>query len=349
MEQHPTAWPKKSYLALAILFTGLLTTCSLPDIPLAAPAEIEVVDPPCVSIPRAPNLIGYNYQIPDGTIWYSGCYNPNDANEAAVVVDLPDRTMSGMYRMDLRTGQRTPILTQGEVSYQLDWSRTGWILLRRNREAWKIRPNGDSLTQITSTNGALTAAEAWSPDGKFILCRRTAADYAQTGLAIYTDRGTFVRLLPDARTRAYDFMGWSPDGRRLAYTGAPNSPVTEPRLCIYDLTTDRLDTLDVLPRSATGLSGVRWLPNGNEVVWSARTGVAITNLQTRRTRYLRTACPGAVFNRGFGLPSPSPDGQKILLARGDFAVSPADPNLLIEKHCLETMSVQGGQIRKVTP
>lgn len=335
-------WP-----VLAFLLVGLLTTtCSLPDIPLLVPAEAG--DPPCVYIPPAPNLIGYSYQIADSTSWYSGCYNPANADEVAVLVDLPDLNKNGMYRLNLRTGQRTLIFA-GPISIHTDWSRTGWLLFQLFGEAWKVKANGDSATQITSTNRSLASVEAWSPDGKFILCRRNAQDYAQTGLVIYTNKGAFVRLLPDAQTRAHDFMGWSPDGRRLAYMGGPNSPVTAPSLCLYDLTTGQLDTLDVLPRGTRGLSGVRWLPNGTDIVWAADKGVAITNILTRRTHYLRTNCPGAIYNRGFSLPCPSPDGQRILVARGDFSVSPTNPNLLLEKNCLETMNLQGGDVRKVTP
>ena len=338
------------------LLAALLAGCSLPDIPLPHPAETETADAPCVFIPPSPSLYDYNYQIPDGTIWYSGCYNPANAEEAAVVADLPDPALSGigsgLYRMNLRTGQRT-LLFDGVNSQVVDWSRTGWILFSRGAEAWKIKANGDSATQFTATNHSLTTTECWSPDGKFALCWRNMRDYAQTGLAIYTDKGVFVRLLPDASTRAYHGIAWSPDGRRLAYAGGPNSPVTEPRLCLYDLTTNRLDTLDVLPRTFHGLGGMRWLPNGNEVVWVANTGIGITDVQTHRTRMLRSNCPvtiyGAKSSRGFGYPCPSPDGQQILVGRGDFAVSPADANLLIEKHSLETMNVQGGQVRKVTP
>lgn len=339
----------------SLLLVALLPACSLPDIPLPAPAEVEVVDPPCVSIPRSTSWYGYAYETPDETIWYSGCYNPANADEAAVVADLPDPARSqpgsGLYRMNLRTGQRT-LIFDGISSQTVDWSRTGWILFNRGGEAWKVKANGDSAIQFTSTNRVLNGTEAWSPDGKQVLCQRYPPGHPQPGLVIYTDKGVFVRLMPDASTRAFSGISWSPDGRRLAYAGGPNSPVAAPRLCLYDLATDRIDTLDVLPRSAHGLSGVRWLPNGQEVVWAGSLGVSITNVQTRRTRQLRANCPGDfyIYSRGLGYPSPSPDGQRILVSRGDFAVSPTYPaDVLIAKHSLETMNVHGGQIRKVTP
>ena len=357
MESNPNARHPLGWLADAVLLAVLLPACSLPDIPIPVPAvPPEVVDPPCLTIPAAAGMLGYRHQIPDGAVWVSGCYNPANANEVAAVGDLPDPAATApglsLYRLNLATGQRT-LLYDGLIDSNAEWSRTGWIAFLRGGEAWKIKANGDSLQQVTNTGRRLTAVESWSPDGRQLLCYRQLPDYTQTGLAIYTAQGTFMRLLPDAATRAYGGISWSPDGQRLAYAGGPLSPVTAPRLCLYDLATNRIDTLDVLPRTFAGLSGVRWLPSGQEIVWGAINGIGITNLQTRRTRLLRTNCQarstGAVISYGLAYPRPSPDGQRILVARGDRSVAPSDPGLLLERYSLETMSVQGGQLRKITP
>ena len=315
------------------------------------------MDPPCVVIPRSASPLGYEYEVVNNIVWYSGCYNPNNAEEAAVVLDAVDPALSGnghgLYRLNLRTGQRT-LLFDGVASRTVDWSRSGWILFGRGGEGWKIKANGDSATQFTATNRTLNIAEAWSLDGRLALFRRDAPTYAQTGLAIYTAKGDFVRLLPDASTRAAVGVGWSPDGRRLAYIGGPGSPVNEPRLCIYDLTTNQRDTLDVVPKgNYSATSGVQWLPSGNELVWDARPGIYITNVQTRRMRLVRASCvittSGAMISRGIAYARPSPDGQQLLVGRGDFALSPTNSNLLLRKHSLETMNLQGGQLRKITP
>lgn len=334
---------------------GGVVACSLPDI--ALPTEPEPVDPPCVIIPPSRSMLGYRSEVPDGAYWQFGCYNPANANEAVMLADLPDlaAAISGhaLYRLNLLTGQKT-LLFDGVTGSTVEWSSTGWIAFLKDGEAWKIKANGDSARQFTSVNHALTHLEAWSPDGKLILCQRNAPTYAQTGHAIYTAQGAFVRLLPDASLRAYKGIGWSPDGRRLAYAGVPNSTVTAaPRLCLYDLATSQLDTIDALPRGYVGLTGVRWLPNGREVVWGASIGIGITDVQTRQTRLVRASCPitvsGGVSSHWLASPVPSPDGQHILVGRGDCVVSPTDSELLLGRSSFETMNMQGGQIRKVTP
>jgi Tol biopolymer transport system component len=230
----------------------------------------------------------------------------------------------------------------------VDWSRTGWILFTpiQTLQAWKIKANGDSLTQLTFSS-MVHRVETWSPDGRYFACYRSFGPAPQIGLAIYTARGAFVRVMPEVNIRAYEGIAWSPDGRRLAYLGAPNTPVAEPRLCLYDLTTNQLDTLDVLPLGYAGLSGVRWLPNGSEVVWGAANGIGITNVQTHQTRLVRVSCETG--SRLLARPYPSPDGQQLLVSRTEYAVSPTDNNLLLERYSLETMNLRGTQIRKVTP
>ncbi|MFD2721031.1 TolB family protein [Hymenobacter monticola] len=349
------AWGR--WLAGPLGLAAGLAGCSLPDIPLPLPppaAEPEAVDPPCVNIPNSASWLGYQSLIEGNALWYSGCFNPANADEAAVVAELPGLTGGayGLYRLNLRTHQYQ-LLFDGVASKTATWSRTGWIAFLRGGELWKVKANGDSARQFTATNRSLNGIEDWSPDGSRILCWYRAASYAQTGLAIYSATGAFVRLLPDAGTRAFEGIGWSPDGQRLAYAGGPNSPASEPRLCLYSLATNQLDTLNVLPQGSAGLWGVQWLPNGREVAWAASTGVSVTDLTTRRTRQLRGSCPitsaSAIPSHEFGRFDVSADGQRLLVARLDAALSSTTPNLLLERYSLETMSPQGNQIRKVTP
>ncbi len=353
---------KHSYALCFVLALCLLMACSPVPANEAEPSDPEVTDPPCVVIPRSLSGFGYNTKYEDSTT-IGGCYNPANADEVAVLggstveTGIPGASLPlpGIYVLNLRTQQKT-VVFRGVPGQNVVWSRTGWLAFVYGDEVWKVKANGDSAAQLTSTGRVLSTLDGWSPDGRFLLCHRGAPGYpyAQSGLAIYTARGAFVRLLPDSRVSA-GLGSWSPDGRRLAFAGLTFATV---RLCLYDLATDQIDTLDVFPRkpgsNTYGLvGGVRWLPNGTEVVWTNHNGVHITNLQTRRSRLVRASCTvsgsGEVPSRTLDFAVPSPDGQRLLVGRSDLALSPTVPNQVLLRYSLETMDLQGGQIHKVTP
>ena len=334
----------------ALLTLSLLASCTRRDCDTGVtPVVPEVGDSACVVIPRSSSDFGYSHET-EGPYWWVGAYNPHNAEEALVSFGEYDTTTGqvrgGPLLLNLRTGSQRPFPLPTNGQY-IDWHRNGWILFTQNGEAWKMKATGDSVQQITHTGGVLQT-EQWSPDGKQLLGFRAAPGYPyeQTGLAIYSATGVFVRLLPDAATRAYHGIGWSPDGRRLAYVGGPVTPPESPRLCIYDLTNNQLDTIGI-GANYTGSWGVHWLPNGNDIVWSSALGVGITNVNTRQTRLVRSNCPGG--SRGVQYPVVSPDGQQLLMLRTEFAVSATKSNYLTERYWLETCNLRGTQIRKVTP
>ncbi len=151
------------------------------------------------------------------------------------------------------------------------------------------------LAELPGVSDDLT----WSPDGKslgFLYVpngtRRASAVYAAKpaageigvdGLevqrvATVDAAGGAVRLLTDGDTYAYEF-GWSPDGKRIAYVGAP--------------------------------------PPGDNNWWVAKLYVQDARVDTKATMVLDpTTVKGSLHGLQMALPRFSPDGQRIAFIGG---------------------------------
>lgn len=90
--------------------------------------------------------------------------NPNNPYEFVYFRANPDDLPNnGLYVYNMCTKEITFLNVIGD---NMDWSVKDWIIFKGGSQLYKIKSNGDSLTQLTSTSG--TRAK-WNPDGtKFI-------------------------------------------------------------------------------------------------------------------------------------------------------------------------------------
>ncbi|MGM0480112.1 MAG: TolB family protein [Bacteroidota bacterium] len=116
--------------------------------------------PSCVVGPEYLNLEEYVYSDP--------ILNPNNAFEFAFIRDEGNSNQSPGWNSELCTynfcSNEMNILTD-VVGYDIDWSAKNWILFTgKDYELYKIKSNGDSLTQLTNT-GTWNDNAKWNPDG----------------------------------------------------------------------------------------------------------------------------------------------------------------------------------------
>jgi len=101
----------------------------------------------------------YDYRLP--------CFNPSDPYEIAYL--RKDRDVLGecpgaVFIFSFRTGEARQVASN--ACYGLDWSSKGWLIYTGvDRKIWKVKANGDSLTQLTLGEGYHNDAK-WSPDGE---------------------------------------------------------------------------------------------------------------------------------------------------------------------------------------
>jgi TolB protein len=140
-------------------------------------------------------------------------------------LDYPDDP-PGIFLINV-DGTNDTLFYEGAKAYAPDFSPDGnWLVFWDNAQIFKIKLNGDSLTQLTfeSTN----FYPDWSPDGKKI-----AFDITETpevrGIYMMNSDGSDNKMVPNTFTGR--FPDWSPDGSQLVYIVYPG---TGPQIFISD-------------------------------------------------------------------------------------------------------------------
>ena len=301
-----------NYLTAAMLILALGACTSQADIePCDCP---EFMTPSKWRFDFEPPITG-----PDIT-YHQPSYNP--ANPAELVyrrqswAELSQRPQNpafvGLWTGTLSGGPQRPLQLGYSLLVDPNYGPNGWIAFNQAAQVWKVKANGDSLQRLTG--GTSTHYRpVWSPDGSRLVCRR---DNDAPGGPIYImdKQGRPLRSL------LINYSGfplaWSPDGNSLLLDYAPNGNNNELGLATYNLLTDKLEFLVLSPHTANTsgeIRGAAWHPDGKSVVWCGSLGLYRTDLSSRRTVRLRSACTGRLYFS----PSIAPDGRQIAVERYD--------------------------------
>ena len=308
-----------------------------------AKSKQDVVVPPCdcpsLTAPPANMVLG-PYQTRSRRYYALPCFNPSNPREIAYAKsDADNPTEDGLYMANLDTRQQRPIYLHRGPTLQLHWSTTGWLALSMNDQVWKIKANGDSLTQLTT--GGFHYLPQWSPDGQRLVCREP--DSPGAPLIIIDKNGRWLTQLSGFPVNYC--QGWSPDGTRLLITYGPLANEQGYGVGVYDLATNQAQLIvdTQVPNNSSGmLTGAAWLPDSRNVVWAAGTGIYTTDTQTRETKQLHTGCDTRVYLN----PDVSADGRTILVRRIDRKSLDEGKGVYQESN-LWLMDIDGRNERKI--
>lgn len=124
----------------------------------------------------------------------------------------------GIYRADLATGRKAPLVTDGEQNSSADVSPDGRRIafsraVGANMEIFVADLDGGNLRRLTHSN-AIDANPAWSPTGAEIAFTSNRA--GNPHVYVMDAEGANVRRISNAGTYN-DGAAWSPEGDRVAY------------------------------------------------------------------------------------------------------------------------------------
>ena len=321
----------KYYLAPLAVAVLLVAGCSH--------SKEEAAAPPC-DCPALPNPgIGLGPRVTGADTSYDyPCFNPRNPREVVFYrVERNNFTNYGLYTANLDTHQKRFIRLGNEFGLQVRWGPTGWIALSMGSQIWKLKANGDSLTQLTF--GTPHYQPQWSPDGQRLVCREP--DSPGGPLIIIDKNGRKLTTLNGFPTQYCE--SWSPDGTRLLVRYGTFGQ--DYGLGVYDLATNRVDLVapSNVPNSSLGdLNGAAWLPDSRNVIWASGTGIYATDTQTRQTQQLHTGCDTRIYLN----PDVSADGRSILVRRVDQKSIDNGQGVYQESN-LWLMDIDGGNERKL--
>ena len=326
---------------LALLLT--LAACQKadkPDDPLPAVCgECET----CVDYPPGNNplSLGYNnnwgYAKPDKPQLraHPQC-NPDNSDEV-----LYARTVagggagSGLYMLNLRTKQERRVLPNplnlggpvvGDGGVRLGTRE--WLVFGSTAgHLWRVKTNGDSLTQLTTNRQVSYASPFWSPEGRRIIC--TQRDGRSDSIVVFSATGQRLEALPVPGQFAAP-IAWSPDGNRLVFLlGAGFAdPATVPTgLFIYDFRTRQsvraVSPQALVPGTVGRHAGIDWLVDNRTLLFAGGGGVYSFDTQTQQTTLLHKGC----LSRQYLELDVSRDGRTVVVQREDYEVRGTPPAL----------------------
>jgi Tol biopolymer transport system component len=140
---------------------------------------------------------------------------------------------------------------------------------------WIVRVDGRGARRLTRRNDS---APAWSPDGKRLAFVRAHGEFAGT-LVVRPLRGR-ERVLTWGE---FDGVGWSPDGRWIAYAITKEDPLIHDELWVVRPNGTRRHRL---ARDVSDLGEFAWSSDGRRLAYAVGygNGIAITGLDGRRRR-----------------------------------------------------------------
>ncbi len=204
--------------------------------------------------------------------YFYPCFNPNNPDQLAYY--RYDNTLMGigyeLWVADFCTGGQKKLADN--AFYSLDWSTKGWLIFTAtDQNIWKIKSDGDSLTQMT-TSGSYNQYPKWSPNAdKFAY--RTEVDTGYHFLIVSHDGMPLDTINELSRASCWHWI----DEDKICYA----IDYFSLKLNYIEIGSGEIIHLHTLSNQSSNdglVRSISLLPNENAIVWLARGLIGKTNL-----------------------------------------------------------------------
>ncbi|MBS1611754.1 MAG: hypothetical protein JST49_02970 [Bacteroidetes bacterium] len=239
---------------------------------------------------------GQSYTVMDSTQFVYGSINPNDPNE--VVYYGGKHPNWHMYVYNVSTKQRTKV-SDHSPTHNIKWHRSGWICYATtDNNIYIVKPNGDSLRQLTVTGDCFTPE--WNALGDKIICYRGYQGFTD-GNNYIINKFTGIVSPINLTIGGVGTCSWSPNDSIII-----SAPWTDVR-CINYYTGEEKNVPN-MKSPKTDISGVCWMPDGKRILWCPESQPEILNFETGHSQALLSACDKMEYT----YPSVTADGRYAL-------------------------------------
>jgi hypothetical protein len=293
------------YKYFAIIIVLLVAGGCKKDSP--APIEQPSVSN-CSDFTGCDNSFAINYY--DSTQFQSPCVNPNNANEFIYIYKNSNTPLlNGLYKYNISNNTKQKLSSLNTFSHP-KWGKNNWILFSAingdNREIFKIKSNGDSLTQLTA--GYPDLFPEWDNKNNRIIFNRQIYLGSPSSKIIITDlNGNLL----DSIDNKYFHNGSCNTIAELAL------PPFSKRECGISVVSseNKAETLLIEPIKCENKNqGICWHPNNLDIYYTTYYGSLFKiNKSTKEQSIIKSFCD----TKTYGAVSVSPNGDFLLVERID--------------------------------
>lgn len=229
----------------------------------------------CIDIPPSKSEFGYDYQI-NYAFYLDYPEIVKDSNQILFYkASDPNETNSGsIYVYDINKNISTYIFSSKIISSIS--LRKNWILYSDNN-IWKIKTNGDSLTQITFSG--FCDNPLWINDTSFIFKDNSLQKY------LFYSNDTLVDTLINCPGITKPTINNNNLILSNVYSG----------IQVYDMMEDEVLLEFQSYYELPSFSGAEWISN-NEFIWATSKGIYITNILNYKTKIIKEICNNTIYS-----------------------------------------------------
>jgi hypothetical protein len=173
-------------------------------------------------------------------------------------------------------------------------------------QIWKIKSNGDSLTQVTHDPSEKESFFINNQCTKMVIGRVTT-DYQ----LVITDMNGNVYDTINARASGI----WAPNSQKIILIG----PITpgDTGLASYDVQSKVITSILMFQNSSVaGVQGLCWLSDSKNIILCSQNWLSRMNIESGEITHLKNACSGKTYS-GLSL---SPNGNNFICDRTDIKI-----------------------------
>jgi dipeptidyl aminopeptidase/acylaminoacyl peptidase len=275
---------------------------------------------PMGNIWTPPNDERYLYSIPI----------PSKSNSNFLVYIRRRTDTSGLakapqiWSTDLCTGEKN--LLASELVSTISVSKDDWILFRRFDGNWKIKSNGDSLTQLAT----LITDFDWHPSGQSMI-----GHIGEGKWALLDEDGQMIQMLDSIQ--GHDTPRWSPDGTHIVFSGYTDEGAFN---YLYETATQQINQIPIKLSNQVKC----WADNDHLFTATSDGDLVRLNIHTHQiVAVLKPSCK----NKAYVPTSLSSDGQYLFAWLELFKESQPGSSILNRYTKLVVMDIDGGNEREI--
>ena len=222
------------------------------------------------------------------------CFNPNNAEQLAYYRYDNTKLDLGyeLWVVDFCSGEQWKLADN--AFYGLDWSVKDWLIFTAtDQNIWKVKSDGDSLTQITFS-GDYNRSPKWSPKGGKLAFNSEIG--GQNYFFLANETGQVTDTINELK--ASGSWSWIDENKLFYLIGEYNGTFTITKLNLYDLQTNQsqyLHSLSIVINNDSLIQSTARLIGENAVVWSARGIIGKTNLDDGTFQILKETLKQEVY------------------------------------------------------